>query len=81
MMMNKKATITFLAAAILVGENVSAFSSELNRRQSLQALVGGVASAAVVAPTVVVPEIANALPSDETPRVVTRMGGLLVCDV
>ena len=77
--MNKNATITFLAAAICLAAvgNVSAFSSkELNRRESLQALVGGVATAVIPA---VVPQIANALPSDETPRVVTRMGGLLVC--
>ena len=77
--MNSKATITFLAAAICLAAvgNVAAFSSnELNRRESLQALVGGVATAVIPA---VVPQIANALPSDETPRVVTRMGGLLVC--
>ena len=51
----------------------SAFSVELSRRQAIQAAVGGVVTA--VAP-IVLP--ANAMPTEETPRIVTRMGGLLV---
>lgn len=56
----------------------------VSRRQSLHALVGGVVTATGLAPVLmngmsIQPiQPANAVVSDETPRVVTRMGGLLV---
>lgn len=81
MMMNPKATtITLIAAAavcaVLDLDGVSAFSAEFSRRQSLQAVIGGVATA--VAPSIIPVLPANAVVDEETPRVVTRMGGLLV---
>jgi hypothetical protein len=78
--MNQKATtITLIAAAVfavLEMDGASAFSGEFSRRESLQALVGGVATA--VMPSVIPVLPANAVVDEETPRVVTRMGGLLV---
>lgn len=72
----------FAAAAAVVAcassylDGVSAFSGDLfSRRESLQALVGGVATAAAI-PALLFP--ANAAVTEETPRTVTRMGGLLV---
>ena len=49
---------------------------EISRRESLMksiGVIGGVASS--------FPFIANAEPSEETPRIVTRMGGLLVSTI
>jgi hypothetical protein len=78
--MNQKATtITLIAAAVFAVldlDGASAFSGEFSRRESLQALVGGVATA--VMPSVIPVLPANAVVDEETPRVVTRMGGLLV---
>ena len=54
---------------------VGAFSPELSRRQSLEAVVGGVATAVVPSLVSLLP--ANAVVDEETPRIVTRMGGLL----
>lgn len=65
-------------------QSAEAFSTELSRRQvfvKTANVVGGVAS------TVALPSLATAEVSEETPRLVTRMGGLLVgfifccCDV
>lgn len=69
----------FNIAALLVAHSVSAsaFSVEKSRRQAIQAIGGGVATA--IAPGVIAVLPANAVVSEETPRVVTRMGGLLVC--
>ena len=53
----------------------SAFSPELSRRQSFEAVVGGMATAVV--PSLVALFPANAVVDEETPRIVTRMGGLL----
>lgn len=74
--------LAVLASVLMVllmpaGSNVSALSNGLSRRQSLEALVGGVATT-VLAPSVIPVLSANAVVTDETPRVVTRMGGLLV---
>lgn len=110
-MMLKGSTIVAtcaLLAVVQLGNEASAFSIELSRRESLQALIGGVATA--VAPSVVsifpayaegdeetasavvatedAPKVEEAVPeppppkytssiSEETPRSVTRMGGLL----
>lgn len=81
-MMIKKGSTTIaltcvlsLVARLLISR-VSAFSGvEMSRRQNMQALVGGVVTAVV---PVVVPVLpARAVIDEETPRVVTRMGGLL----
>lgn len=61
----------------VLSASASAFSVEQSRRQAIQAIVGGVATA--VAPSVISVLPANAVVDEETPRVVTRMGGLLVC--
>ena len=61
----KVVLICFLAAA-------SAFSVDINRRNAIQAAVAGVSSAVIPA---ILP--ANAEVSEETPRTITRMGGLL----
>jgi len=77
-MMTKGATIIVTCALLLVAQlsnEASALSVEFSRRESLQALVGGVASA--VAPSVLSILPANAVVDEETPRAVTRMGGLL----
>mmetsp|Transcript_1162 Transcript_1162/g.2667 ORF Transcript_1162/g.2667 Transcript_1162/m.2667 type:complete len:217 (-) Transcript_1162:2870-3520(-) len=71
-MMSKTSTIVALFAVL---SGVSAFSPEVSRRQSLQALVGGVAAS--VAPVLFPLLPANAVVDEETPRIVTRMGGLL----
>ncbi|CAJ1931103.1 unnamed protein product [Cylindrotheca closterium] len=67
----------FSIAALFVAlsASASAFSVEQSRRQAIQAVVGGMAS--VIAPSVISVLPANAVVSEETPRVVTRMGGLL----
>jgi hypothetical protein len=77
MMINSK-TVTLIAAISCIFDigSVSGFSGQLSRRQSLHAVVGGIATAAL--PSVVPLLPANAVVSEETPRVVTRMGGLLV---
>jgi presenilin-like A22 family membrane protease len=73
---NKKIKMAFPRKTLLllfVLASTSAFSIDMSRRQAIQAAIGGVA-------TVALPSIlpANAVVSEETPRVVTRMGGLLV---
>jgi hypothetical protein len=75
--MNSKVVTLFAAIyCILDIAHVSGFSGQLSRRQSLQAVVGGIATAAL--PSVVPLLPASAVVDEETPRVVTRMGGLLV---
>ena len=49
----------------------------LSRRQALQSAFAGTAAVVTATSGSVLP--ANAIPSEETPRIVTRMGGLLVC--
>ena len=66
---------TAILFAIISG--VSGFSVETSRRQAIQAAVGGIATA--VAPSLISVLPANAVVDEETPRIVTRMGGLLVC--
>ena len=71
-MMTKGSTIAVVCSLL---SGVGAFSPELSRRESLQAAVAGVA-------TVAAPSIASLLPAyavidEETPRTLTRMGGLL----
>jgi hypothetical protein len=67
---------TAIVCASLDLDRVVAFSGEFSRRQSLKAVVGGVATA--VAPKIIPLLPVNAVVDEETPRVVTRMGGLLV---
>jgi hypothetical protein len=66
-----KATIllAFLSGA-------SGFSVDVSRRQAIQAAFGGVVTAVVPSLLSILP--ANAVVDEETPRIVTRMGGLLV---
>ncbi|CAB9504645.1 PsbP-like protein [Seminavis robusta] len=66
-------SLCLLAAALL--PNSEAFSVELSRRNALNKAIG--TAAAGIATTVVLPEFAVAAVSEETPRVTTRMGGLL----
>ena len=63
-----------LVACALQG--TEAFSSELSRRQAVAKTFNTVAGG--IATTVVLPNVVNAEISEETARVVTRMGGLLV---
>jgi hypothetical protein len=105
-MMMKGATIAVSCAVLLVAQRSNeacAFSvDQLSRRESLQALIGGVATAIVpsvvsilpalaaegdeevavvaeVAEVVVAPKVVyHSALEEETPRSVTRMGGLLV---
>lgn len=67
----------FNVAALLVALSASASAFSVDRRQAIQAVVGGMAT--VVAPSVISVLPANAVVDEETPRIVTRMGGLLVC--
>ena len=69
-LLNKSAIALALLA---LGNTVNGFSVDLSRRQAIQAAVAGVATAVVPA---VLPS--NAVVDEETPRIVTRMGGLLV---
>ncbi len=65
----------FALPMMLVG-SASAFSLDLSRRDAIQAAIVGTAT--VVAPGLLSVLPANAAVEEETPRVVTRMGGLLV---
>ena len=69
----------FLKATILcsVLSGAAGFSVETSRREAIQAAMGGIATA--VAPSLIAVLPANAVVDEETPRVITRMGGLLVC--
>lgn len=71
-MMTKGYSLAFVCTLL---SGVGAFSPELSRRQSLEAVVGGVATAVVPSLVSLLP--ANAVVDEETPRIVTRMGGLL----
>ena len=66
---------SIFAALLLGGGGVSAFSVDVSRREAIQAAFAG---AAAIAPSLVSVLPANAMPDEETPRVITRMGGLLV---
>jgi hypothetical protein len=59
---------------LMLGGSASAFSVNLSRRKAIQAAIAGVAAA----PSLFSVLPANDLPSEETPGVVTRMGGVLV---
>lgn len=71
-MMTKGSTLAFVCTLL---SGASAFSPELSRRQSFEAVVGGMATAVVPSLVALLP--ANAVVDEETPRIVTRMGGLL----
>merc|ERR1719276_396553 len=64
-----------VAFLVAISAPVSAFSVEQSRRQACQAIAGGMAT--VIAPSVISVLPANAVVDEETPRIVTRMGGLL----
>mmetsp|Transcript_99929 Transcript_99929/g.279918 ORF Transcript_99929/g.279918 Transcript_99929/m.279918 type:complete len:219 (+) Transcript_99929:68-724(+) len=66
--------VLLVAAAWMLIGSASAFSVDLSRREAIQAAIAG---AAAVGPALISVFPANAMPSEETPRVVTRMGGLL----
>ena len=63
------------SALILPGES---FSPDLSRRQVFTNALG--TGAGGFAALVAIPQLVNAEVSEETPRVTTRMGGLLVGD-
>ena len=67
--------VAALALMSLTTTSVSGFSVDSRREMLQKAIVGGVAVAAPAAFQVLP---ANAVVDEETPRVVTRMGGLLV---
>ena len=69
----------FIKATILcsVLSGAAGFSVETSRREAIQAAMGGIATA--VAPSLIAVLPANAVVDEETPRIITRMGGLLVC--
>jgi hypothetical protein len=68
-----------VAIVLSIFSGASGFSMETSRRQAIQAAMGGIATA--VAPSLISILPANAVVDEETPRSVTRMGGLLVCPV
>jgi hypothetical protein len=63
-------------ALLALTSGISGFSVEVSRRHAIQAAIGGVMT--VAAPSLVSVFPANAVPDEETPRIVTRQGGLLV---
>ena len=66
------ATAVTTTSGFSVGDN-----SHLSRREAFQAAIGGMAT--VVAPTLIAGSMpAYAVVDEETPRITTRMGGLLV---
>jgi hypothetical protein len=67
---------TVATALLALTSGISGFSVEVSRRQAIQAAIGGVIT--VAAPSLVSVFPANAVPDEETPRIVTRQGGLLV---
>jgi cytochrome c biogenesis protein CcdA len=67
------------AVMLCVAVAVSGFSLEVSRREAFKAALTGVAGiATVAAPSLLSTMPAFAVVSEETPRIVTRMGGLLV---
>jgi hypothetical protein len=67
------------AVGLCVSACVSGFSLEVSRREAFKAALTGVAGiATVAAPSFLSTMPAFAVVSEETPRIVTRMGGLLV---
>lgn len=73
--MTKNILPAICLAAALLPSTTEGFSSQLSRRQ---AFVKAANVAGGVAATVALPNLAQAEVPEETPRVVTRMGGLLV---
>jgi hypothetical protein len=71
-----KATILLTILVVSSTSSVSGFSVDISRRQAIQAVAGGLATA--VAPSLVSILPANAVVDEETPRVTSRMGGNLV---
>ena len=79
-----KASLTIIAALSVV-QSSNAFAGtnsknnvDISRRESfanVASIVGGIAGIATL------PNTAFAMPTDETPRVISRMGGLLVSDL
>jgi hypothetical protein len=67
---------TVATALLALTCGISGFSVQVSRRQAMQAAIGGVMT--VAAPSLVSVFPANAVPDEETPRIVTRQGGLLV---
>jgi hypothetical protein len=57
--------------------NSNTVDTGISRRESfanIASVVGGIAGIGIVS----LPNAANAMPTDETPRIITKMGGLLV---
>lgn len=75
-MMTKTILSTVCLAAVAL-QGAESFSSQVSRREAFTKAANTVAGG--IATTVVFPNLAFAEPTEETPRVTTRMGGLLVC--
>ena len=73
--MTPKSFLCLVAAALTI-HGSEGFSTELSRREALVKTIHTVAGG--VAATVALPNLANAEISEETARVTTRMGGLMV---
>ena len=71
-------TLATTTAFLTSPQGAAAWSSvnPLSRRDAIQAAFASTAAATVAAGVAVLP--ANAMPTEETPRTITRMGGLLV---
>jgi len=77
-------TKSFLLSALCLlstVHNVESFSSEVVNTRREAFVKAATAIAGGIATTVALPNIASAVPTEETPRVVSRMGGLLVGEV
>jgi hypothetical protein len=76
-----KLSLTTTLALLVLAPSANAFAgmsstsnADVSRRESfanVAAIVGGIAGLAL-------PKVASAMPDEETPRVIARMGGLLV---
>lgn len=69
---------TLFAISSVQGFQVNSSSSNISRREAWNKVISSSAAVVLSTGAIVLPKIAYALPSEESPRVVNRMGGLLV---